>query len=143
MAEKEARNFASAIRTATRSKSSQIGNQGMPLLRLQGLYRYRAKRTGNQKSAYIYRREETGKETQGWACLDARQDLEANCKKGWNGETGRSRNHYCKGSRCQASQVVVFKYYYESFLKIDFYFLYFYSKCKVQKDKISSLLLFI
>ena len=28
-------------------------------------------------------------------------------KKGWNGETRRSRNHYSKGCRCQASQVGV------------------------------------
>ena len=26
-------------------------------------------------------------------------------KKGWNGETRRSRNHYSKDCRCQASQV--------------------------------------
>jgi hypothetical protein len=33
--------------------------------REQGLYRYHAERTRNQKSAYICRREKAGKETQG------------------------------------------------------------------------------
>jgi hypothetical protein len=73
MVEKETRNF------ALRDKDgNEIGvftgeqpRQAALKAANRGLYRYQAEGTRNQKSAYIYRREEAGKETQGRASLGA------------------------------------------------------------------------
>jgi hypothetical protein len=47
-------------------------------------------RRAKQKNAYIHRREEAGKETQGRTCMDANQDLETQFQEGWRSEAGRS-----------------------------------------------------
>ena len=74
MAEKEMRNFALRDKDGNEigvftGKAAQAGCSESCE---SGSHRYQVEREGNQKSAYIYRREEAGKETQGCTCLDAR-----------------------------------------------------------------------
>ena len=109
MTEKETRNFALRDKDGNeigvftgkqpRQAALKAANRGYTDIRL---------RERGTKKVHIFTGERKQvKKPKGCASLDASQDLEAKCKKGWSRETGKSRNHYFKGRRCQASQVNV------------------------------------